>query len=138
MAETRLEEARELIAISRRELQEMEHLRSFDLYYGAINRAYYAMFHAVSALLFVDGKEFSKHMALISHFGQHYAKTGKAPQHFHHLLLDAFRLRQKVDYDFRATVTKERANDLCASAREIVDFMDNAVAARAQDLSAKE
>jgi uncharacterized protein (UPF0332 family) len=134
MATTRLDEARELIAISRRDLQEMERLRSFDLYYGTVNRAYYAIFHAIfhaiSALLLADGKEFQKHKAVISHFGRYYSKAGKTPAHLHRFFIDAYELRQKADYELKAVVTKEMANELCVAAREIVDFMDNAVAAR--------
>jgi len=133
MATTRLDEARELIAISRRDLQEMERLRSFDLYYGTVNRAYYAIFHATSALLLADGKEFQKHKAVISHFGRYYSKAGKTPAHFHRVFIDAYELRQKADYELKAVVTKEMANGLCSAAREIVDFMDNAVAARQLD-----
>jgi uncharacterized protein (UPF0332 family) len=130
MATTRLDEARELISVSRRDLQEMERLRSFDLYYGTVNRAYYAIFHAISALLLTDGKEFQKHKAVISHFGRYYSKAGKTPAHFHRVFIDAYELRQKADYELKAVVTKEMANELCAAAREIVDFVDNAVAAR--------
>ncbi len=133
MATTRLDEARELIAIRRRDLQEMERLLSFELYYGTVNRAYYAIFHAISALLLADGKEFQKHKAVISHFGRYYSKTGKAPAHFHRIFLDAYELRQKADYEIRAVVTKDMANELCAAAREIVDFMDNAITARQLD-----
>lgn len=69
MAENSLKsEAFKLIARSKENLEEMNRLLEYDLYFGAVNRGYYALFHAISALvLFLDGKEFSSHKALISY-----------------------------------------------------------------------
>jgi uncharacterized protein (UPF0332 family) len=40
----------------------------------AASRAYYAMFYIAQALLFSHGHSFSKHSAVISRFGQEFAK----------------------------------------------------------------
>src|SRR3972149_10242075 len=45
----------------------------------AVNRAYYAMFHAVTALLLSEGMAFSRHSGVISAFDQHWLKTGRFP-----------------------------------------------------------
>lgn len=42
------------------------------------NRLYYAVFHAVSALLIKDGYKVGTHKGAMLMFGQHYVKTGKA------------------------------------------------------------
>lgn len=46
-------------------------------FYGvAVNRSYYAMFYAASALLASEGLARSKHSGVISAFGEHFVKTG--------------------------------------------------------------
>jgi uncharacterized protein (UPF0332 family) len=88
-----------LIEVAKRDLTEMKTLFENQLYYGALNRAYYAMFHAVSALLITDGKRYKKHSAVISAFGRDYANAGLASTEYHELLNNAFEIRNRADYD---------------------------------------
>ncbi len=46
-----------------------------DFYDISISRAYYAMFYIAEAFLLSKGFTFSKHSAVISAFGQYFAKT---------------------------------------------------------------
>ena len=55
----------------------------------ASSRAYYAMFSVAQALLLSKDLSFSKHSAVISAFGQHFAKTGILPRHLHRAFLTA-------------------------------------------------
>ena len=55
----------------------------------ASSRAYYAMFSVAQALLLSKDFSFSKHSAVISAFGQHFAKTGILPRHLHRAFLTA-------------------------------------------------
>ena len=52
--------------------QEMVHaasvLHAAGEYKSGNNRAYYAMFHAVRALLALEGVDYKKHSAVINHF----------------------------------------------------------------------
>jgi len=125
MAENSLKsEAFKLIARSKENLEEMNRLLEYDLYFGAVNRGYYALFHAISALvLFLDGKEFSSHKALISYFGKYYAKTGNVPKRYHSILISAFNIRQRADYDYDAIVSKEQAIELAEDANEILEYV---------------
>src|SRR5262245_17207152 len=50
-----------------------------DDYDGAASRAYYAAFHAVSALLALDGQAFTKHSALQSAVHRELVKAGRWP-----------------------------------------------------------
>jgi len=65
------------------------------------------MFYVCEALLLGEGLSFSKHSAVISAFGQVFAKTGRLPEEFHRYLLDARDLRNAGDYDIRALISKE-------------------------------
>jgi uncharacterized protein (UPF0332 family) len=53
---------------------------------GAVNRAYYAMFHAAHAALEHRGIEIAsaKHGILVARFGEHLAKTGVPPRPLAH------------------------------------------------------
>jgi len=64
----------------------------------SINRAYYAMFYAVLALLVLEKKETSKHGGAIAIFDRDFVKKGIFTKNFSRWLHDAFDLRQRSDY----------------------------------------
>jgi uncharacterized protein (UPF0332 family) len=70
----------------------------------AANRAYYAMFHAATALLLSEGLAFSRHRGVIGAFHERYIKTGKLPRALGTHLDDAFVARNKADYAYREEV----------------------------------
>jgi uncharacterized protein (UPF0332 family) len=87
---------------------------------AAINRAYYALFYAASALLSSDGARFRKHAAVHAAFGERFAKTGKLDPRYHRWLLDGFDLRSVADYGADSTLTAEDAKTLLEHAEESV------------------
>ena len=68
------------------------------LFRASINRAYYAMFYSVLALLASRQMETSKHSGAISFFDKEYVKTGIFTNRFSRWLHEAFDLRQRSDY----------------------------------------
>ena len=46
-------------------------------YRAAINRSYYAIFHAIRAVNILDGFDASKHSSVIAHFNQFYVHEEK-------------------------------------------------------------
>jgi uncharacterized protein (UPF0332 family) len=64
----------------------------------ALNRAYYAMFYAVLALLATRKRETSKHSGAISLFDKEFVKAGMFDKDFSRWLHEAFDLRQRSDY----------------------------------------
>jgi uncharacterized protein (UPF0332 family) len=113
-----------LLKRSNEDLAEMEYLFQGNYFYGTANHAYYAMFHAVSALLLSDGKEFSSHQSVISCFGKEYAKSGIVPIEFHRDPIDVYDLRQDVDYDVGTSVSEKQAEEVVLKARVIVQFIE--------------
>ncbi len=75
----------------------------------AVNRAYYAMFYAVLALLSTRKRETSKHSGAISLFDTEFVKQGTFSKDFSRWLHDAFDLRQRSDYALDFKVTREEA-----------------------------
>ncbi len=65
----------------------------------SINRSYYAMFHAVRALLALDKFDSKKHTGIISYFNLHYIKSGKIEPEFSTILSAAFKIRNISDYN---------------------------------------
>jgi uncharacterized protein (UPF0332 family) len=65
---------------------------------GAMNRAYYAMFYAVLALLATKGLGSSKHSGAISLFDREFVKQGAFPKELSRSLHLAFDHRQQADY----------------------------------------
>ena len=65
---------------------------------GAVNRAYYAMFYAVLALLATKGLGSSKHSGAISLFDREFVKPGDLSKGLSRSLHLAFEHRQQADY----------------------------------------
>jgi len=85
------EKALESLEAARRD-QEAE---SFSF---AINRAYYALFYAVSALLLEEGRRFEKHSGVRAAFNRHFIKTGRLGRKYGDLYNRLFRDRHEGDY----------------------------------------
>lgn len=85
---------------------------------SAASRLYYAMFYVAEALLEAQGLTFTSHKAVISAFGQHFAKTKELDLRFHQALLSAFSQRQIGDYTTDASLTREDINTLISDAQD--------------------
>jgi uncharacterized protein (UPF0332 family) len=88
------------------------------------------MFHAVSALLLLDGKRYKKHSGVITAFGRDYAKTGLVPKEYGELLNKAYDVRNKADYDVDMVIDDKVAELYCQKAEELVAFIEKLVAER--------
>lgn len=66
---------------------------------GAVNRAYYAVFHAMRSVLATEGKDFSKHSGVISYFRMHYVKNGVFGKDLSDTISNLFASRSMSDYD---------------------------------------
>jgi uncharacterized protein (UPF0332 family) len=87
---------------------------------SAASRLYYAMFYVAEALLAALGVSFSSHSAVLSAYGQQFAKTRVLDPRFHRVLLAAFSQRQLGDYAVSSGLTDDDIQSLMADA---VDFV---------------
>ncbi|NQT87456.1 HEPN domain-containing protein [bacterium] len=87
---------------------------------SVINRAYYAMFYAVLALLQVAGLAPKKHSGAIALFDKEFVKRGIFPKDMSRDLHQAFDLRQEVDYLVLADESPERAQRALERAERFV------------------
>jgi uncharacterized protein (UPF0332 family) len=79
---------------------------------GAVNRFYYAAFHAARALLATREADSSKHSGVIALFQRHFVKPGLIEPGTARVLARAFAKRQMTDYADFATVTTEEATEI--------------------------
>jgi len=93
----------------------------------SVNRAYYAMFYAVLALLARGKQETSKHSGAIALFDRDFVKQGIFKKDYSRWLHDAFDLRQRSDYaaEYRvsmneAEITLENAESFVTEVKKIL------------------
>jgi uncharacterized protein (UPF0332 family) len=95
--------------------------------YGASNRLYYAIFNAIRSVLALEGVDFKKHSAVISHFRQHYLKPGVFDQTYSVLIGDAEKVRLGSDYDDLYVPDRGKIIDLMEEARTFLALIEQYV-----------
>jgi uncharacterized protein (UPF0332 family) len=95
-AHERLEDAKGMLSLSR--------------YAGTVNRTYYVMFEAASAMLSAADMELDTHHGVKIKFGELFVKTGRVDPKFGRYLSRALDLREDADYalDSRAGAARCR------------------------------
>lgn len=86
----------------------------------AVDRAYYAMVHAASALLAADGERAGSHGRLIARLGERFAKPGRISREHHRAMIASYELRRTADYDPRTELDPADVADAVAAARGFV------------------
>jgi uncharacterized protein (UPF0332 family) len=113
-------EQEQLLQKSRESVKAAQLLAREELYDIAVSRAYYAMFYIAEAFLIGDNLSFSKHSAVISKFGEVFARTERLPVKFHRYLIQAEQSRIKADYDATSKSTELEATEQISRAEEFL------------------
>jgi len=87
---------------------------------SVINRAYYAMFYAVLALLVYEEFSSSKHSGVLSYFNRRFIKGGVFDKSLGLWLGKAFELRQRVDYREQVEPAREQVTPILDQADRFV------------------
>ena len=88
--------------------------------FGAVNRIYYAMFYAVSALACAHGFTTASHSQLRGYFNREFVKAGLFPAQYGKAYGNAFDSRKKGDYDDLVEFEKEQ---VCEMLNEATEFL---------------
>lgn len=88
----RLQKTKEMLASAKRDMDAED-------YASANNRAYYAIFHAMRAVLALDGEDYKKHSAVIARFTLNYLKPEILPREYSKLISNASLIRNRSDYE---------------------------------------
>ena len=78
-------------------------------YDDAPSRAYYAVYHAITAVLAQKGLSFSSHAQTIGAFNREFIKTGIMPSDTFRKIQRLFDDRHSADYDLNLLIDKEQA-----------------------------
>ncbi len=105
------DEQEQLIAKANNSIKAAQILFNEEIYDVSISRAYYAMFYVAEAFLISEGLSFSKHSAVISKFGETFAKTNRLPSEYHRYLIEAEQSRIRSDYDAGFNPTEVEAKE---------------------------
>ena len=106
-------------------LREAEILLNESALRGAINRAYYAMFYALLALLATRQLGTSKHSGALALFDREFVKTGAFPRRLSRSLHLAFDRRQTHDYGEMTQVNRLIAKETLTDAQTFVAAVES-------------
>ena len=114
--------------IVNRELEKAE--RTFDdvlfcmqeqKWEAAANRLYYALFHAMSALLISDGRQVKSHRGVMAMFGEHYVRTEIFSKKDGALLSDLVIMRDNADYNCFFEADEEKLSPFVEPTRMLIE-----------------
>ena len=92
---------------------------------SVVNRAYYAMFYAVLALLLKENINLktSKHSGVISLFDREFILPGKIEKRFSQSLHKMFNVRQEADYKELVEISHQDAEEKVNIAKEFIEMI---------------
>jgi uncharacterized protein (UPF0332 family) len=105
-------------------LREASLLLDQNAWRGAQNRAYYAMFYAVHALLATRQLGSSKHSGVLALFDREFVKPGLLPTALSRSLRLAFNRRQSWDYGEMGTLDPDEITEMVAEAKLFVQAIE--------------
>jgi uncharacterized protein (UPF0332 family) len=108
-----IEKAKRFLA----QADEMVTLSHWDL---AVNRYYYACFHAVQAVFVAKGINAHTHAGVNTQFSMHFVKTGIVDVSYGSFLARMFQLRQKADYNCAYEVSKDDVQEIVKLSHDFI------------------
>lgn len=122
---TRDDLARYRIETSKNDLQAARLLLNAGQYRGANNRAYYAIYHVISALHALDERAYKRHKDALANFNKDYIRTEIFPKSFGRRIAEAEEIRHASDYDDFYLATKEEAEEVIMTAEELLSMIES-------------
>ena len=96
-----------------------------DFLDAAVNRSYYGIFDALSALLQSKSLYPKSHSGALSLFSEHFIKSGILPKEVGGWVHFCFEMRQQCDYDFNSKVDFDTANQCLHYSKEFLSLTRN-------------
>ena len=93
-------------------------------YKNALNRGYYAIFHAIRAVNALDGFDSSKHSGVIAHFNKEYVKNEVFPKEVSRIIREASEKREKADYLDFFIASKDEAEKQVNRAIKFIEYIE--------------
>ena len=106
-------------------LTEAQSLFEAEKYKGAANRLYYSIFHAMRAVLALDGVDMKHHSGVISEFRRRYIKTNKLDVKLSKIISRLSEMRSESDYDDFYVLSKKSVLEQFENVRFFIDAIQN-------------
>lgn len=110
----RLEKAKETLETAKLILKDRKDLTS------ANNRAYYAIFYAIRAVLAINEIDFKRHKDVIAYFNQEYVNKNIFPKMIGRKISQAQKVRDDSDYDDNYEPSYEKTSQQIQTAEEVI------------------
>lgn len=117
---TKMDVARHRLQVSREDLDTANLTFEAGQYRGANNRAYYSIFHTISAVLALEGIAFKRHKDTLSYFNKNYVRTEIFPRELGRKIVKAEEIRHASDYDTFYIASKEVTAQQIQTAEQIL------------------
>lgn len=91
---------------------------------AALNRAYYAIFHAIRAVNAINEFDSKKHSGVIAYFNQFFVHTGKFEKDVYYIIMSAYKIRERSDYDDFYLASKDDAEEQIKNAKILLDRVE--------------
>ena len=104
--------------------------KSFWQLKNSVNRAYYGIYHAISAVHALDGNAYKRHKDALANFNKNYVKTEIFPRKLGKKIVESEEIRHASDYDDFYIATREEAEEQIQTAKELVSRVEEYVQAR--------
>ena len=114
---------------AKKTMDEMDYLSKGGLWNNMASRLYYAVFHAVSALMIHDGHTVNTHKGSHVIFSQYYIRTGKLPKEYGQLYRQLEIMRNDGDYNCYYNVSPDELLGRLEPAKEMIATIANMVKA---------
>jgi uncharacterized protein (UPF0332 family) len=93
-------------------------------YRGANNRAYYAIYHAISAVHALNGKAYKRQKDSLANFNKEYIKTEIFPRTLGRKIAEAEEVRHASDYDDFYIATRDEAVEQIDTAAQLIRLVE--------------
>ena len=116
--------ARYRLETAKSDLRSAKLLLEAEEYRGANNRAYYAIYHAISAVHALAGKAYKRHKDALSNFNKDYIHSEVFPRIYGRRIADAEEIRHASDYDDFYVATKSEVEKQINTAMELTELVE--------------
>ena len=91
---------------------------------SANNRAYYAIFYAIRAVLAIEEVDFKRHKDIIAYFNQEYVNKEIFPRMIGRKIAQAQRIREDSDYDDNYEPSFEKTEQQIKTAEDLIILVE--------------
>ncbi len=96
-----------------------------ELFDDSASRSYYAVYHAITAVLLTKQLSFSSHNQTIGAFNKEFIHTGIFSKKYTKIIYQLFSARETGDYDIRSDINKDKAETYLENARMLVSDVES-------------